>query len=128
MAKMSKKRQEELIAVEVERLESIISGVSDEKRELAKELLKRIAFMTITLEILEDSIKTKGPTYLFKNGSQQMIVENPAQKSYNTMINRYTTAYDKLMSLLPKGNGEGGGESGNDDDFDEFVNERDVDE
>lgn len=126
MAKLSKKKQEELIDIEVKRLESIMSSISEEKRELAKGLIQRISFMTITLEILEDSIKTKGPTYLFKNGSQQMIVENPAQKSYNAMINRYTTAFDKLMSLLPKKNdGEDDGEDS--DGFDEFVNERDAD-
>lgn len=125
MAKLSKKKQEELIDIEVKRLESIMSSISEEKRELAKGLIQRISFMTITLEILEDSIKTKGPTYLFKNGSQQMIVENPAQKSYNAMINRYTTAFDKLMSLLPKKSEEGDGEDS--DGFDEFVNERDAD-
>ncbi|SCY30595.1 hypothetical protein SAMN02787081_01971 [Lysinibacillus fusiformis] len=127
MAKLSKKKQEELIDIEVKRLESIMSSISEEKRELAKGLIQRISFMTITLEILEDSIKTKGPTYLFKNGSQQMIVENPAQKSYNAMINRYTTAFDKLMSLLPKKNEGEDGDGEDSDGFDEFVNERDAD-
>jgi len=122
MAKISKKRQDELICSEIERLEGIIAVLSEEKRKVAQELIKRIAFMTITLEILEDSIKTKGPTYLFKNGSQQMIVENPAQKSYNNMINRYTTAYDKLISLLPKEDNTNAGEK--DDGFEDFVDER----
>lgn len=122
MAKISKKRQDELISSEIERLEGIIAVLSEEKQKVAHELIKRIAFMTITLEILEDSIKTKGPTYLFKNGTQQMIVENPAQKSYNNMINRYTTAYDKLINLLPKEDNGVQGEK--DDGFEEFVNER----
>ena len=45
-----------------------------------------------------------------------MFVENPAQKSYNTMINRYTAAYNKLFDLLPD---EPPKES--DDGFDEFI-------
>lgn len=72
----------------------------ESKREVAKELIERIAFMTIQLEILEDTIKTKGPTYTYKNGSQKMLIENPAQKSYNTTMNRYTAAYGKLFDLL----------------------------
>ncbi|MED4172363.1 hypothetical protein P4631_07860 [Halalkalibacterium halodurans] len=100
MAKPSKKKQEELIEKEADRLHSIFLELPDDKREVAKELIERIAFMTIQLQILEDTIKTKGPTYTFENGSQKMIIENPAQKSYNTMINRYTAAYDKLFNLL----------------------------
>ncbi len=69
----------------------------ESKREVAKELIERIAFMTIQLEILEDTIKTKGPTYTYKNGSQKMLIENPAQKSYNTTMNRYTAAYGKIV-------------------------------
>jgi hypothetical protein len=102
MAKLSKKKQDELISQEIERLNDICKDLSEEKRSAAKELIERIAFMTVTLEILEDTIKTKGPTYLFKQGAQQMIIENPAQKSYNAMINRYTAAYDKFINLLPK--------------------------
>lgn len=100
MAKPSKKKQDELIAEEVERLTNILIDLPEAHLEVAKELIERIAFMTVQLEVLEDTVKTKGPTYLFKNGSQQMVVENPAQKSYNTMINRYTTAYKEIFNLL----------------------------
>ncbi len=120
MAKLAKKKQDELINQEVERLSHIFKDLSEEKKKAAQRLIERVAFMTITLQILEDSIKTKGPTYNFKQGSQQMIVENPAQKSYNAMINRYTTAYEKLFNLLPK-------ETNSppvDDGFETFVNNR----
>lgn len=100
MAKPSKKKQDELIAEEVERLTNILIDLPEAHLEVAKELIERIAFMTVQLEVLEDTVKTKGPTYLFKNGSQRMIVENPAQKSYNTLINRYTTAYKEIFNLL----------------------------
>lgn len=115
MAKISKKKQDELIKQEMNRLLEIFKELPEERLESAKRLIERVAFMTITLEILEDNIKTKGPTYLFKQGSQSMQVENPAQKSYNTMINRYTSAYEKLFNLLPKVVVED-----DDDDFDEF--------
>jgi hypothetical protein len=115
MAKMSKKTQDELIQEEIERLMEIVDELPEEKVQAARRLIERAAFMKVTLEILEENIKTKGPTYLFVNGSQKMQVENPAQKSYNTMINRYTTACEKIFNLLPKDKIEV-----DDDDFDNF--------
>ncbi|ONK21220.1 hypothetical protein BLX87_23110 [Bacillus sp. VT-16-64] len=119
MAKPSRKKQDEMIALEIAKLEEIFQDISEDKQKVAKRLIERVAFMTITLQILEDNIKTKGPTYQMVQGPQKMMVENPAQKSYNTMINRYTAAYDKLFNLLPK---EVVAEE--DDGFDAFVNRR----
>ncbi|MET1247645.1 hypothetical protein ABWW58_02515 [Sporolactobacillus sp. STCC-11] len=118
MAKLSKKKQDELINSEIDRLTEIYKDISEDKKKAAQRLIERVAFMTITLQILEDTIKTKGPTYLLVQGSQRMLIENPAQKSYNAMINRYTAAMDKLINLLPKNDGD------EDDGFDEFVNSR----
>ena len=95
----------------------IFQELPESKLNAAMTLIERVAFMKVILEILEDDIKTRGPTYLFKNGSQQMKVENPSQKSYNTMINRFTTATEKLFNLLPKGKIEVVDEV---DDFEEF--------
>lgn len=102
MAKLGRPKQNEMIQREVEKWNKIFSKLSVDKREAASDLIDRVAFMTITLGILEEDIKIKGPTYKFKNGAQEMFIENPSQKSYNTMINRYTVACDKLISLLPK--------------------------
>lgn len=118
---LSEKKQDELIEAEISRIKELFSEISEEKQQVAESLIERVAFMTITLEILEKDIKRKGPTYLFKQGSQKMYVENPSQKSYNTMINRYTAAYDKLFNLLPK---EVPREET--DGFDEFINKRDA--
>lgn len=105
MAKLSKAKQDGMIEVEIEKWNRVFEHIPEDKREAAGDLIKRVAFMTVTLGILEEDIKTKGPTYKFKNGSQEMFVENPSQKSYNTMINRYTAACDKLINLLPKDDG-----------------------
>jgi hypothetical protein len=121
MAKMSRKKQDELIQQEIERFKVIFEFLAEDKKRVAQRLIERVAFMTITLQILEETIKTKGPTYTFVNGSQRMIVENPAQKSYNAMINRYTSAYEKLFNLLPK---EGLTVKDESDGFDEFVNDK----
>ncbi|MDQ0158971.1 hypothetical protein [Alkalibacillus salilacus] len=116
MAKLSQKKQDELIAEEIDKIHENLEEISEEKKKIAKPLIERIAFMTITLQILEDNIKTKGPTYKLEQGNQKMFVENPAQKSYNTMINRYTAAYNKLFDLLPDEPPKDP-----DDGFDDFV-------
>ncbi|CAK7084267.1 hypothetical protein [Tissierella sp.] len=120
MDKPSKKKQDELINIEIKKIVELFKDISEDKKELTMRLIERVAFMTITLQILEDDIKTKGATYKFEQGSQKMIVENPAQKSYNTMINRYIAAYDKLISLLHKDVKV----VDDDDKFDHFVNSR----
>jgi len=102
MAKLSRKKQDELIQREIDRLNAVFDELPDYEKEVAKALIERVAFMTIQLEILEEEIKAKGPTYTFQNGKQKMLVENPAQKSYNTMMNRYTAAYKELFNLLKK--------------------------
>ena len=100
MAKPSSAKQDVQIQQEIDRLNSIVIDQPENMREAMKELIERLAFMTIQLEILEETIKKKGPTYTYTNGSQKMLIENPAQKSYNTTMNRYTAAYDKLIKLI----------------------------
>lgn len=116
---MDQVKQNDLIAEEKQKLNSLFNEISDDKKKVASRLIDRVAFMTITLQILEDDIKDKGPTYLFENGKQKMFVENPSQKSYNTMINRYTASCKELFNLLPKGK-----QKDDDDDFMEFLGER----
>ena len=118
MAKLSRSKQNLLIDEEVNKILGLVDDLSEDKRELATRLIERIAFMTITLNELEEDIKLKGSTYLFEQGSQKMIVINPSQKIYNTLISRYTVAYDKLLSLLPKDI------IVEDDGFEEFINSR----
>jgi len=98
---MSIKKQDELIAAEIDKWNATLSKMPANKKEAAAVLVERVAFMTVTLRLLEADIKAKGPTYRFENGSQKMHVENPSQRSYNTMINRYTAACDKLLAMVP---------------------------
>lgn len=97
---MKSKKKE--IDAELKKLKKTFSDISDEKKEVAYSLMERVAFMTVTLKVLEDDVNTNGPVVLMENGKQVMNIESPAQKSYNTMINRYTATYSKLIELLPK--------------------------
>jgi len=53
-------------------------------------------------------------------GSYSILREHPAVKTYNTMIQRYTTVIKQLADLLPKELPKE-----DDDGFESFVSERD---
>lgn len=105
-------------------LKRAFSGIPAEKKTAANKMIQRLAFMTITLENLEEDVKSRGATYLMENGKQRIWVENPAQKSYNTMINRYTALNDKLLGLMPKPADDGGKNDDDSKDLAKFLGER----
>lgn len=121
--KPSRKKQDELIAAEIAKWNEVFKDLSSDKKEVASRLIEQAAFMKITLDILKVNIQLDGATYWFEQGKQRMLVENPAQKSYNTMINRYTTVCNSLFNLLPKGEGDGDGKE-KEDDLDKLLNRR----
>ncbi|WP_129045016.1 hypothetical protein [Companilactobacillus metriopterae] len=94
--------EDKKINKEKKSLKQAFEDIPDEKQAIADKLIDRLSFMTVTLENLEEDIKTNGPVVEMVNGKQILLIENPAQKSYNTMINRFTSTYDKLIGLLPK--------------------------
>jgi len=108
-----------MIAEEMRKWNELFKDISDDKREVAKKLIEEAAFMKVTLDILKVSIQLDGPTYDFVQGKQKMKVENPAQKSYIQMINRYNTVCNTLFNLLPDDKQKEG-----DDGFDEFLKKR----
>ncbi|MFT9372432.1 hypothetical protein [Liquorilactobacillus hordei] len=94
--------KDELILKEYRKLKRIMKPVGKEQIKAIDDLLQRLAFMTITLSDLENDVKENGAIVLFENGKQLMRVENPAQKSYNTMINRYNALYSTILGYLAK--------------------------
>ena len=120
LRKPSRKKQDEKIAEEIAKWNEVFKDISDDKKEVASRLIEQAAIMKVTLDILKVNIQLDGATYWFEQGKQKMLVENPAQKSYNTMINRYTTVCNSLFNLLPKGNDT----NDDDDPLDELLNRR----
>lgn len=115
LRKPSRKKQEEIITEEIEKWNEVFLFLEADKKQVAEKLIEQAAFMKVTLGILKVNIQLDGPTYWMKQGKQEMLVENPAQKSYNTMINRYTATCNALFNLLPKDDS-----SDEDDGFNKF--------
>lgn len=87
----------------VTELKKIVKRVPEDRQAIASRLAEELQFMGDTLEDLKKKVDEYGTVELYENGKQKFLRENPAVKSYNTMIQRYSTLYKQLTDLLPKG-------------------------
>lgn len=95
------------IKKELSRLRKLLVKIPEDKKQLAANVAKRIAFMQITLEDLERDMLENGYTELF---SQQKDIqydrERPAVRIYNATIKNYAAACKQLVDLIPESTGE----------------------
>lgn len=104
---MSELSRDERIKKEKQRLNKIFKNIAKDKKSLCQNLISNAAFMAITLEDLQEDVIENGTVISSINGNGfEVIQENPAQKSYNVMINRYTSVIKQLQDLLPDGKTE----------------------
>lgn len=93
--KKIKKKEKELL--------KIYKDLPAEKYSIAVELIKRCAFLSVTLEELETEITENGITETYRNGeNQQGIKQSTAVKTYNMLTARYSAIIGKLTDLIPK--------------------------
>src|SRR5690606_5469760 len=98
---MEKVDKEKRIKREKSRLNRILKDLSKDKKKMAEGLISQAAFMRVTLEELQEIMNTDGPVELFEQGSQRILREHPAAKTYNTMVRNYTAVCKALFDLLP---------------------------
>jgi hypothetical protein len=106
----------------IKQFENIFKCADDNKNAVAKKIYTEIAFMEETLRELKNTINSEGATIIATNGNGFKVpTENPAQKSYNTMIRNYNGAIKNLAALLPR---SVAGDDTN-DAFERFIESRD---
>jgi hypothetical protein len=92
---------------EMQRLKKLLNKVHDDKKQMATNVAKRIAFMQITLEDLERDMLENGYTELF---SQQKDIqydrERPAVRIYNATIKNYAASCKQLVDMIPESTAE----------------------
>ena len=99
MATMSKNAR---ILKELDKLRTLFHDLPQSKLDLCAKLIQNAAFMAVDLEDLQEQIIKEGPVVESTNGNGFLVKnEHPAQKSYNTMIARYTGLISKLAEMLP---------------------------
>ena len=94
--------KDEMIKKEVRRLKRIYKEIDGNKKKVVEGLINEAAFMRATLEELKKEIDKNGPIDEMPQGEYSILREHPALKSYNTMIQRYSTVIKQLSDLLPK--------------------------
>ncbi|MDN6838488.1 MAG: hypothetical protein L0L59_08155 [Staphylococcus equorum] len=71
-------------------------------KPVAYDLLEELVFMKETMDELKATVQLHGATYIFKQGEQEYLKENPAMKSYNATVTKYNATLKQLLSLLPE--------------------------
>lgn len=103
MGKSAELTKDERIKKEINRLKRLLKNLPPDRMRSAEGLVKRIAFMQVTLEDLEADINENGTVEMFsQTPGVEYERERPAVKIYNTTIKNYTTACKQLLDLLPE--------------------------
>ena len=120
MSKKKKVSKDTLVNREINRLTNLFKDIDRNKRLTAKGLIEEAAYMRITLQELKVEIDKHGPIDEMSQGDYSILREHPALKSYNTMVQRYSSIIKQLTDLLPKEIKV----VDEDDGFDQFINTR----
>lgn len=120
MSNKKNKDKDRLVDNEIKRLTNLYKDIEKNRRLSAKGLIEEAAFMRATLTELKKSIDENGPIDEMPQGEYSILREHPALKSYNTMVQRYSSIIKQLTDLLPKDVKV----VEDDDGFADFVNSR----
>ncbi len=89
-------------SINLEKLKNIIDEQDIQNKPVAYDLLEELEFMKETMEELKSTVQLHGATYIFKQGEQEYLKENPAMKSYNATVTKYNATIKQLLSLMPE--------------------------
>lgn len=112
MAKKNDLTIQDRINAEVERLTNLYSVLDEDSMSCMDGLIKRSAFMRITLEDYEKDIIQGGSVEMFTQSerTEPYERERPVVKMYNTMNKNYQSIMKQLNDSLPESVGGNEGE------------------
>ena len=106
---------------EVRRLKRLFSKIDENKKKLVFATIEDVAFLTITMQDLRESIIRDGTTVEYKNGENQYgTKQSPDAQLYLQMSQKQTQAMKILVECLPKTEQP----IQETDGFDDFLRER----
>ena len=89
-------------SINLDNLKVQIDEDNNINKPVAYDLLEELTFMKETMEELKATVQLHGATYIFKQGEQEYLKENPAMKSYNATVTKYNATLKQLLSLIPE--------------------------
>ena len=110
----------ERICNEIKNLNKLYSKIDKKTKKAVHSLIENAAFMTVSLEDLQNEMIENGMVCEYQNGENQWgTKDSPEAKLYNTMIRNHSTIMKQLTDLLPKPE-----KVVEDDGFNDFVNNK----
>lgn len=91
------------IKKETARIKRLFSKIDANKKKLAFSTIEDVAFLTVTMQDLRETIIREGTTATYKNGENQYgTKQSPDAQLYLQMSQKQTQAMKILMDCLPK--------------------------
>ncbi|MFM1542300.1 hypothetical protein ABGF49_07775 [Helcococcus ovis] len=96
--------KEKRIKKEISKFKKFTKDLSIEDKQMSMNLIEELGFMKVTLEDLKEEINESGVVTEMIQGEYSIMRENPALKSYNTMVQRYNATLKQLDEIINKNN------------------------
>ena len=94
--------KEKKIRKETKRLKEIFAGLEPNKLKAVDSLIARAAFITVSLQELEQELNKKGWTEVYINGKNQGgIKKAAAAEAHISLTKNLTTIMKQLLDLVP---------------------------
>lgn len=94
--------KDERIKKEFAKLKKLLSDIPKDKASSVESLVKNAAFMSVTLDDLQDKINEIGVVSEYQNGENQWgTKKSPEVEVYNSMIKNYMGVIKQLTDLVP---------------------------
>lgn len=107
-AKFRLAKNDKLIKSEKKKLLKILSKIDENLIKITDSLIENIAFMSVTLDDLMTTIKSKGVKEFYKNGKNQFGYKESVEiKIYNTMQKNFQSSMKVLIDMLQKDDSSG---------------------
>ena len=102
MAKLTKKKREELCTRELDRLQAAFVADDQVIQDKIDGLVHEAAFLRASLIELKDQIRTHGYVESYQNGANQSGMKDSCYvKAYNNLLKSYTTVCKLLNDYSP---------------------------
>lgn len=107
---------------EENRLKKLFEGIDENKKKLVFAAIEDVAFLSVTMKDLRESIVRTGTTVQYKNGENQYgTKQSPDAQLYLQMSQKQTQALKILLDCLPKTDKNILFDAKKEDGFDDFV-------
>jgi|LauGreDrversion4_2_1035121.scaffolds.fasta_scaffold37641_4 hypothetical protein len=100
---MTELTKDDRVRKEILRIKKLLRELPEDRLKIADGIIRRAAFMQVTLEDLEDDIKVNGTTENFSQARDiEYDRERPSVRIYNTLVKNYAAAMKQIVDMLPQ--------------------------